>query len=433
MKPVGLVLFTGLLSLQAGLNIAWAEEFSFNVSAYEKKPYEFNGHFDLMASQLNVNSGSALTNLAFKLPEEPQDFQRYNSELELNGLYRFDNSSLNFRSLSQWQNDLFQQTTEHTLQEGFWSYQPSDQWSFELGKRAIKWGKGYAWNPVGFLERAKNPDDPEVNREGFILASAEYTKSLTGLVKTVSASFFAVPVSDNLNEEFISVDDDTDNVFVASKLYLLVKDTDIDFYLRHSTETNTDFGVSFATNLATNIEVHGDFAYRNQTLQTKITQASTLSSTTESTFQSLLGIRYLTESDLTWIVEWLHNPQGYSTTEMQSYFELAHSNPITELANYQLAQQAKQTSYGLSNPGQNYFYLRTSQKDFADVVYLSAALTAISNLEDNSYLLTPELIYTGYKNSELRLRASTFQGAKNSEFGEKLNDSKLEARIRIFF
>ena len=427
------LLLAGLVTFQTALSSAQAEEFNFNVSAYEKKPYEFNGHFDLQASQLNTNNDSALSNLAFKPPETPKDFQRYNSELELSGLYRFDKSTLNMRSLSQWQNDIFTSGSEHTLQEGFWSYQPNNQWSFEIGKRAIKWGKGYAWNPVGFIERTKNPDDPEVNREGFVLAGGEYTQSLPGLVNNVSASFFAIPVSENLNNDFYSADNHIDTVFIGAKLYLLVKNTDIDFYLRHSVETNTDFGVSFATNLATNLEIHGDFAYRNQSLQTDIIESSSLSSTTESTFQSLVGLRYLTESELTWIAEWLHNPQGYNTKEMRNYYNLARSDPLTESANYQLSQQAKQTSYGLSNPGQNYFYLRASQKDFADIVYLSAALTTISNLEDNSFLLTPELIYTGYKNSELRFRATTFQGSKNSEFGEKISNSKLEFRLRLFF
>jgi len=420
----------GLLVSHA-LNPIYAEEFSFNISAYEKKPYELNGHFDVMASQLNIDPHSAFTNLAFKVPDNASDFTPYNSELELSGLYRFDSSTLNFRSLSQWQNDTFDTSTEQTLQEGYWRYQPSDQWSFELGKRAIKWGKGYAWNPVGFLERPKNPDEPEINREGFVLASAEYTKSLPGLVKTVTTSFFAIPVSNDLNQDL--VESNTDNLFLAGKLYLLIDDIDLDLYLRHSSETNTDFGVSFATNLATHFEIHGDFAYRDKTQHTQLTNTPSLNTTTQSMFQSLIGVRYLTESDLTWIAEWLHSPQGYSPAEMSAFFELAHSNPSLNLADYQLAQQAKQSDFGTSNPGQNYLYLRASQKDFADIVYLTAAITAIANTDDQSYLLTPELIYTGYQNSEVRFKATTLQGAKKTEFGEKLNDSKIELRLRLFF
>lgn len=431
MKRSPSILLAGLVISQIAVNTAQAEEFSFNASAYEKKPYEFNGHFDLLASQFNTNNDSALSNLAFKPPEKPKDFQRYNSEFELNGLYRFDKSTLNMRSLSQWQNDIFTSGSEHTLQEGFWNYQPNSQLSFEIGKRAIKWGKGYAWNPVGFIERTKNPDDPEVNREGFILAGAEYTQSLPGLVKMISGSIYAIPVSESLNTDFSSTT--TDTVFFGAKLYLLIDDTDIDFYLRHSAETSSDYGISFATNLSSNFEFHGDFAYQDKVQQVQISSEGTLTASKHSTFQSLIGIRYLTETDLTWIAEWLHNPQGYNLSEMERYLELAHSNPITETAGYQLAQQAKQSSYGLNTPAQNYAYLRATKKDFADVVYLNAALTTITNLEDQSYLLTPELTYTGFKNSELRFRATSFQGAKNSEFGEKLSDSKLEFRARFFF
>ncbi|MEA1987571.1 MAG: hypothetical protein U9N57_00005, partial [Pseudomonadota bacterium] len=97
MKRSPSILLAGLVIFQIAVNTAQAEDFSFNASAYEKKPYEFNGHFDLQASQFNTNNDSALSNLAFKPPENPKDFQRYNSEIELNGLYRFDKSTLNVR------------------------------------------------------------------------------------------------------------------------------------------------------------------------------------------------------------------------------------------------------------------------------------------------------------------------------------------------
>jgi hypothetical protein len=31
----------------------------------------------------------------------------------------------------------------------------------DAGKKVVKWGKGYAWNPVAFVDRPKNPEDPE--------------------------------------------------------------------------------------------------------------------------------------------------------------------------------------------------------------------------------------------------------------------------------
>jgi hypothetical protein len=40
------------------------------------------------------------------------------------------------------------------------SWKPSPSFTLDAGKTVVKWGKGYAWNPVGFIERPKDPNDP---------------------------------------------------------------------------------------------------------------------------------------------------------------------------------------------------------------------------------------------------------------------------------
>ena len=51
--------------------------------------------------------------------------------------------------------------------EGYGSVKPSESWKVEAGKKNLKWGKGYAWNPVNFLDRAKDPNDPDLSLEGY--------------------------------------------------------------------------------------------------------------------------------------------------------------------------------------------------------------------------------------------------------------------------
>ncbi len=428
----------GLAVCSLALNslTAQAEEFSFNLSAYEKKPYEISGYAEMMATHFAVDDNAAFANLAFKPPDSPEDFQRYNAELSLNGLYRFDQSSLHFQGILQWQDDPISEPLElldNSVQEAYWRFQPSDHWQFNLGKKAVKWGKGYAWNPVGFIERPKNPDDPELNREGFILGSAQYTKSLTGAVQSVTGSLFVLPVSTDLNPELASSPEISNAPMAAAKLSLLLNDTDLDFYLRYSSQTSTDAGFSFSTNLASNLEVHGDFAYRHQVYQAELQTDNTIQLEKAAHFQSLLGLRYLTESELTWIVEWLHSPQGYERQDLEGFFTLAQSSPSTEADQYRLAQIAKQSSYGQAFAGQNYLYVRASQKDFADLLYLNGAVTAMSNLNDGSFSFAPELSYTSFKNSEIRLKTTFLQGSDLSEYAEKLSDFKIELRLRLFF
>ena len=56
-----------------------------------------------------------------------------------------------------------------------------------------------------------------------------------------------------------------------------------------------------------------------------------------------------------------------------------------------------------------------------------------TNLNDRSFSLSPELLYTGITNLELRLKASFIAGEGLSEFGEKQNDYRVECRARYYF
>ncbi len=89
--------------------------------------------------------------------------------------------------------------------------------------------------------------------------------------------------------------------------------------------------------------------------------------------------------------------------------------------------------YGKPQPGRNYIYGRFSQKEPLDILYFSPAVTAIYNIDDTSYSLSPEMVYTGFTNVELRLRFTYLEGPSFSEYGEKMNSNKLELRMRYFF
>ena len=81
----------------------------------------------------------------------------------------------------------------------------------------------------------------------------------------------------------------------------------------------------------------------------------------------------------------------------------------------------------------DYIYVRASQKEPFDILYLTPAITTICNLHDQSFVLIPEIMYGLKTNLDLRLRAAFLVGGKNSEYGEKQNDFRLELRARFFF
>ena len=406
-----------------------AEDFSFDVLNYDKKPYEWSGYLELIGEQIDLNQNSAFYNLTIPANESPDSFQRYSGNAELSGLYRFNNSSVNFRGQANTQDSYFGNQHGTSVHELYYATSFSDRLSFDFGKRVIKWGKGYAWNPVGFIERPKDPNDPVLSREGFILASVDYVRSFDGPLKTIAITPVILPVTNNINEDFSSIEDTN----FAAKLYMLYYDTDIDFMFLSKGSRAAQFGMDFSRNLTTNFEIHGELAYINNQNRVIIDSFNQLSIKNQDAVNGLLGMRYLSEMEVTWIIEYYHNGTGYSEPEMERFFQLAKTDPAVSSSLFALAKNAQQSGYAAPNPARDYLYIRASRNEFMDIVYLTAGFASIINLRDQSFSLTPELIYAGIENQETRLRFVWLQGERLSEFGEKLNDWRLEFRFRYFF
>ena len=86
-----------------------------------------------------------------------------------------------------------------------------------------------------------------------------------------------------------------------------------------------------------------------------------------------------------------------------------------------------------ANAGEDYIYLRAQQKDALGIVNFQPSITAMMNWQDRSFQVTPELLYTGVKNFDLRLRLFMLQGASLTDFGEKQNSRKLEIYAKYYF
>ena len=322
-----------------------------------------------------------------------------------------------------------------SIYEGYLSLKPSPSLTFKLGKQTLLWGKGYAFSPVAFVSRPKDPDDPEMALEGFITVSADYTKSFDGPLKTISVTPVIFPVYEHINGDFGKIN----KLNFAGKIYFLFYDTDIDLIgLTGGSKTNR-LGIDFSRNITTNFEVHGEFAFINNQ---KMKAIDSLGKISESKFDAksyLLGVRYLTASDTTFIFEYYRNGTGFSHLEMKDYFTFIDKGYDLFLSrgNDSLLKKASSVTegnYGRSNPMKDYLYLRISQKEPFDILYFTPAITGIMNLNDRSLSISPlNFLYTGITNLELRLKATALVGQKGDEYGEKPNDYRVELRVRYYF
>lgn len=422
-----------LLALPGPTLAAAAEEFSFELAELEKTPLEWGGFGELRWEHTDANQDSLLRGLS---PEDdpPATMDRLVGVLQVNGSYSHKSSSLHWLLQGAGQHDSMGWADSADIFELYGALKPAPHLSLTLGKSAYRWGKGYAWNPVGLINRRKDPNDPDEAREGYVTAGVDLIKSFSGKLQNVALTGVVLPVSDEINDDFGK----RDQLNLAAKLYLLAWDTDIDLMLLAGDSRADAYGIDFAKNLASNFEVHGELAYQRQKNRLILPEDGLAVTSQEDSLSWLLGLRYLSASDVTTIVEYYHNEGGYSAEEMGRFYQLIGQGEALyqQTADPSLVEQARELSlkgYLAPQPGTDYLYCRFMAKEPFTILYFTPALTSIVNLDDESFSLTPELLYTGFTNWELRLRYSHLAGGTFSEFGEKLNSNKVELRLRYFF
>ena len=418
-------------------SLSFAEEYKFDISEIEKKPYHVGGYVEFRPILFVLDRDAALYKLRSFNRDEGKTIQEYNGKLQLDGSYEKGMARLFVRanfdlqySYLGWEDS----ETKRMIYEGYFSLKPSDSLSFKFGKQTLLWGKGYAFNPVAFVSRPKDPDDPELSLEGVITASADYIKSFSGPLKTLSLTPVLFPVYNHINDDFGEIN----HLNFAGRIYFLFYDTDIDFlFLTGKSRTNR-FGMDFSRNITANFEVHGEFGFINNQRKRVIDSQGIISESRFDAKSYLLGIRYLTPWDTTFIFEYYRNGTGFSQSEIKDYFTFIDKGYDLYLRNgndslLKKATNVTQGNYGRPNPMKDYLYLRVSQKEPFNILYFTPAITTIMNLDDRSFQISPELLYTGFTNWEFRLKGIALVGQEGTDFGEKPNDYRIELRARYFF
>ena len=411
-----------------------ADEGGFDSSAFEKKPFELGGYVQLKQEDFALNQTGAFYKLSNFGQPQRDDLGRTTATVELVGKLRYGIGTFDFHTHSDFNRDQLAHDHVNIMYEAVYSIRPDPGFTMEAGKRVLRWGKGYAWNPIGFVDRPKDPNDPEQAREGYVMTDSDLIFNREGALQTIALTPVLLPVSNNINSDFGG----SGHLNPAAKLYLLYRDTDIDFAWQGKGSRPARFGMDFSRNLTTNFEIHGEWARIQQVTRPVTDSAGRVTSEVGNATSYLTGLRYLTASDTTFIAEYYRNGTGYSDQEARQFYQLVDTafSQLQQTGNNTLLQRAlslSQGSYGRPNAGKDYIYFRAQQKDALGIVYFQPAITVMMNWQDSSYQVTPELLYTGVNNFELRLRLFMLHGGSMTDFGEKQNSRKIEFNARYYF
>ena len=429
MNP-GTLALLGACALVASMH-THAADYGFDLSEIETKPYEWSGFVEAKAEHFDLRPNAALYPLTFDGGQPRRTLDRATATFELAGKYKRDTLTAYARASGVAARDAFATSSNGSLLEGGLRISPSEGLSFDLGKQVQRWGKGYAWNPVAFFEKPKDPNDPAASREGFVMASADWVRSFPGAVAAVGFTPVLLPVSEHVNGDYGTVA----HVNAGARLYLLVADTDIDLLWAAKGTRPQRLGFDFSRNLGANLEVHGEWARAISASRQMLQADGSVAAERRNTDTWLLGGRYITESEVTWIAELYRNGTGFDDTQLASFYQLLGQafGPTGSTAARDPAATLAQSGYARASAGQRYAYVRVSAKDPFDWLYFTPALTAIVSLDDRSAQITPELMYTGLQNVEVRARAVWLRGAALSEFGAKAAARRFELSARLYF
>ena len=438
MRAAGRILLLFLCAVQP---VYSQDKYQLDLSDLEKeveqtagKAYNLGGFLEFRPVFFGIDRGAAFSQLNFDLKRSGNTFMQYNLGLRLEGSYKKDIFSVFLQTDTLVQNQLQGWQEETKLLQGLIGLRPSPNFSLEAGNKVFRWGKGYAWSPVAFIDRQKDPEDPEELRQGFTIFTTDWNQSFAGPLKNAALSAVAVPVYEHVNTQF----GELNHMNFASKLYLLLYDTDIDFMVSTGSSRPTRFGFDVSRNITTNLEVHGEWAIINNFKLNTINAQGVGTTHTWNAISYLLGLRYLSPQETTYILEYYHNGTGVTQSQFQDFVTFTNNSYATFLntgndSGLARAQKLAEGVYGRPNPMRDYLYFRASQKEPFDILYFTPALTSIINLQDGSLVVTPELAYSPMTNLELRFRTPVLIGGKGTEYGEKQNDYRIDLRLRYYF
>lgn len=411
-----------------------ADEYSFDLEEFEERNLKWGGYVEGTGEYLAVNRDGALALLSdFEDPRSSREI--VGGRVQFDGSYKLGRTSLNWVAQAAGIQDEDTWRDQAELFEAYAGIKVNPNLSLDVGKKTFKWGKGYAWNPVGFIDRPKDPNNPDDAKEGYIATGLDLVKSYDGPLQTMALTTVLLPVRQGVNEDFGA----ENNLNLAAKLYLLYRDTDIDLVWFTGNSRSTRYGLDFSRNPAANFEIHGELAHVPEQRRMVLDETSGVSVPRQCSDTSyLLGLRYLTEDDVTTVIEFYHNDDGYTEREQESFFRLIDAGYAAYLADGDSGPLARaagvaQSGYLAPQAGRDYLYTRMTWKEPGDILYFTPGLTAIVNTGDQSFSLSPEAVYTGFTNWELRLRFFLLHGSNESEYGEKLSSSRVEFRVRYFY
>ncbi len=318
----------------------------------------------------------------------------------------------------------------YSLRECALDYSLSDALDITIGKKILKWGTGYAFNPTGVVEPQRLPSDPSDR-----LGQNDGSK-LTSINAFVGKSSLTLVYVNDARIESWKWHWGTQEF--ALRAYTFLSGLDLSVVGHYREGDRLELGTNWSYVVGNNLELHGEFlgkkgssALFHQSVTTDVNQqifssypySELYKHSSQIFYKFLIGGQYTFDNGINIAVEFYRNTEGLSTTQWKRWMKFVKfqsdiqrglipvSPPSVEPSRYNLLW-ALQT---LSPRGamQDYCFAR----EYWAIDRWGIELIQFINLQDVSAVLIPTVAFKVSDNFSTYGRLAWFSGSGDSEFG----------------
>jgi hypothetical protein len=318
----------------------------------------------------------------------------------------------------------------YSLRECAFDYSLSDELDLTIGKKILKWGTGYAFNPTGVVEPQRSPSDPSDR-----LGQNEGSKLVAMNMFAGKSSITLVYVNDARIESWKWRFGTQE---FAVRAYAFFNGLDLSLVSHYREGDRMEAGMNWSYVVGSNLELHGEFlgkkgssALYHEIITTDSDQQIFSSDpymplyehSSQIFYKLLLGGQYTFDNGLNIAAEYYRNTEGLTTVEWKRWMKFVKFQNDVQQGNVSMPLEfvgpsrynllwALQT---LSPRGamQDYGFGR----EYWSIDQWGVEFIQFVNLQDFSVVFIPTVSVKFSENISTYARLTLFTGSAESEFG----------------
>jgi hypothetical protein len=332
----------------------------------------------------------------------------------------------------------------YSVRELSFDYSLSDALDLTIGKKILKWGTGYAFNPTGVVEPQRSPSDPSDR-----LGQNEGSKLASLNVFSGKSSLTFVYVNDSRVESWKWYRGTQE---FALRAYTFLSGLDLSIVGHYREGDRLELGTNWSYVVGNDLELHGEFLGKQGSpvlyheaimtdddpqIYSSYPYMAAYDHSSRIFYKLLLGGQYTFENGINIALEFYRNTEGLSTTQWKRWMKFVKFQSDVQRGRIPLPLQLLEPSRNnllwalqtLSPRGamQDYCFGR----EYWSIDRWSIELIQFMNAQDLSAVLIPTLSFKLSDNFSTYGRLAVFTGSSESEFGALFYETTFSLGVQV--